>query len=321
MLRKYFITATLSLLIFACSGNNRNSIIEESGTIEATESVISSQAAGKIIKIIKDEGSQVIAGDTIVMIDHEALDIQRKQMIANREIAKAQLDLLIIGARREDINQAEQMLNQAEVNFDIAKSDKERMESLFKANTITRKQYEDAKARFDIAQAQLNSAKENFNKIKNIARPEEIAQARANYQKAEAVVESIDKNIRDCYVTSPMNGFVIKKFIELGETVSMLSSLFKLADLSKAKVTIYVSETEIGKIKLRQKAEIKVDSFPDKSFEGKVIYISSEAEFTPKNIQTKDERTKLVFAVKIEIPNPQQELKTGLPADVKLIIE
>ena len=321
MLRKYFITVILSLLIFACSGNNRNSIVEESGTIEATESVISSQVAGKIIKIIKDEGAQVTVGDTIVLIDHEALDIQRKQMIANREIAKAQLDLLIIGARREDINQAEQMLNQAEVNFDIAKSDKERMESLFKANTITRKQYEDAKARFDIAQAQLNSAKENFNKIKNIARPEEIAQARANYQKAEAVVESINKNIRDCYVVSPMNGFVIKKFIELGETVSMLSSLFKLADLSKAKVTIYVSETEIGKIKLRQKAEIKVDSFPDKSFEGKVIYISSEAEFTPKNIQTKDERTKLVFAVKIEIPNPQQELKTGLPADVKLIIE
>ena len=321
MLRKYFITVILSLLIFACSGNNRNSIIEESGIIEATESVISSQVSGKIIKIIKDEGAQVTVGDTIVLIDHEALDIQRKQMIANREIAKAQLDLLIIGARREDINQAEQMLNQAEVNFDIAKSDKERMESLFKANTITRKQYEDAKARFDIAQAQLNSAKENFNKIKNIARPEEIAQARANLQKTEAVVESINKNIRDCYVVSPMNGFVIKKFIELGETVSMLSSLFKLADLSKAKVTIYVSETEIGKIKLRQKAEIKVDSFPDKSFEGKVIYISSEAEFTPKNIQTKDERTKLVFAVKIEIPNPQQELKTGLPADVKLIIE
>ncbi len=122
MLRKYFITATLSLLIFACSGNNRNSIIEESGTIEATESVINSQAAGKIIKIIKDEGAQVTAGDTIVIIDHEALDIQRKQMIANREIAKAQLDLLINGARKEDINQAEQMLNQAGTNFGIAKN-------------------------------------------------------------------------------------------------------------------------------------------------------------------------------------------------------
>lgn len=320
MLRKCFITAILSLLIFACSGNNRNSIIEESGTIEATESVISSQVAGKIIKIIKDEGAQATTGDTIVIIDHEALDIQRKQMIANREIAKAQLDLLIIGARREDINQAQQMLNQAEVNFETAKSDKERMDNLYKANTITQKQHEDATARFDIAQAQLNSAKENFYKIKNIARPEEITQARANYQKAEAVVESINKNIRDCYVTSPMNGFVVKKFVELGETVSMLSSLFKLSDLSKTKVTIYVSETEIGKIKLGQKAEIKVDSFPDKSFEGKVIYISPEAEFTPKNIQTKDERTKLVFAVKIEIPNPKQELKTGLPADVKIIL-
>jgi HlyD family secretion protein len=320
MLRKYFIITIIPLLISACGGNNKNSIIEESGTIEATESVISSQTAGKIIKIIKDEGAQVTVGDTIVIIDHETLDIQLKQMIANREIAKAQLDLLIIGARREDINQAEQMLNQAEVNFDIAKSDKERMDNLYKANTITQKQQEDATARFDIAHAQLNSAKENFNKIKNIARPEEITQARANYQKSEAVVESINKNIRDCYVVSPMNGFVIKKFVELGETVSMLSSLFKIADLSKVKVTIYISETEIGKIKLGQKPEIKIDSFPDKSFEGKVIYISPEAEFTPKNIQTKDERTKLVFAVKIEIPNTQQELKTGTPADVKIIL-
>lgn len=320
MLRKYFITASFSLLIFACSGNNRNSMIEESGTVEATESVISSQAAGKIVNIIKDEGAQVFIGDTIVIIDHEVLDIQLKQMIANREIAKAQLDLLIIGARKEDIIQSEQVLNQAEVNFDIAKSDKERMEILIKANTISQKQYEDATARFNIAQAQLNAAKENFNKIKNIARPEEVIQARANYQKAEAAVESINKNIRDCYVVSPINGFVIKKFVELGETVSMLSSLFKIADLSKVKVTIYVSETELGKIKLGQKAEIKVDSFPEKSFEGKVIFISPEAEFTPKNIQTKDERTKLVFAVKIEIPNPQQELKTGLPADVKIIL-
>jgi len=320
MLRRYFITASLSLLIFACSGNDRNSMIEESGTVEATESVISSQVAGRIINIIKDEGSQVAAGDTIVIIDHEALDIQLKQMIANREIAKAQLDLLIIGARREDIFQAEQTLNQAEVNFDIAKSDKERMDNLFKVNTISQKQYEDATARFNITQAQLNAAKENFNKMKNIARPEEVIQARANYQKAEAAVESINKNIRDCYVTSPMNGFVIKKFVELGESVSMLSSLFKVADLSKVKVMIYVSETEIGKVKLGQKAEIKVDSFPEKAFEGKVIFISPEAEFTPKNIQTKDERTKLVFAVKIEIPNPQQELKTGLPADVKIIL-
>lgn len=320
MYRKYFITPALLIMIFACSGNNRNSIIEESGTIEATESVISSQVAGKIIKIIKDEGAQVATGDTIVMIDHEALDIQLKQMIANKEIAKAQHDLLIIGARKEDINQAEQMLNQAEVNFDIAKADKERMENLIKANTITQKQYDDTKARFDIAQAQLNSAKENFNKVKNFARPEELTQAKANYQKAEAAVELINKNIRDCYVVSPMSGFVIKKFIEPGEIVSMLSSLFKLADLSKVKVTIYVSETEIGRIKLGQKAEIKVDSFPDKSFEGKVIFISPEAEFTPKNIQTKDERTKLVFAVKIEIPNPQQELKIGLPADVKIIL-
>lgn len=97
--------------------------------------------------------------------------------------------------------------------------------------------------------------------------------------------------------------------------LSMLSNLFKISDLSKVELVIYVSEEDLGKVKLGQTADISTDTYKDKSYEGKVKYISPEAEFTPKNIQTKDERTKLVFAVKIEIPNPNFELKAGMPAD------
>lgn len=316
---KIFLLSAILMFLYSCSGNDKN-IISESGTIESTEVTISSKVNGEVKKILKDEGTQIAAGDTILIIDHEALDIQLRQMAAGRDIAKAQLDLLIKGARKEDIQQVFEQLNQAEANFGTAKNDKDRMENLFKSNAVTKKQYEDASARFDIAQAQLNASKENLNKIKNIARPEEIAQAKANYEKAEAAVDAIQKSIRDCYPVSPMNGFVVKKFVEIGETVSMMSSLVKISNLSKVEVVVYVSETDLGKVKLGEKAEVKVDSFPQKSFDGKVIYISPEAEFTPKNIQTKDERTKLVFAVKIEIPNPNFELKTGMPADVRIIL-
>ena len=125
--------------------------------------------------------------------------------------------------------------------------------------------------------------------------------------------------MNDCYVTSPSSGFITKKFIEQGETAGMMSSLFQIADLSTVELVIYVSETELGMVKLGQKANINVDTYPDKSFEGKVIYISPEAEFTPKNIQTQEERTKLVYAVKIKVDNPDFELKDGMPADASII--
>ncbi|MEG8946526.1 HlyD family secretion protein [Rosettibacter firmus] len=318
LLRKSLISLYIFSLLFIYNCNNKNeNYIEESGTIEATEVTLSSQVAGKVIKILKDEGDKIFAGDTILIIDQESLLLQLKQAIANRDIAKAQYELLLKGARKEDIKQAEESLKQAEANFILAKNDRDRMESLYQTNSINKRQYEEAITRYEIALAQLNSAKELYNKIKNYARPEEIAQAKANYERASASVEMIEKNIRDCYVISPINGFIVKKFVEVGENVSMMSSLVKISDLSEVKLSIYVSETDLGKVKLGQKAEIRVDSF-DKVFNGTVIYISPEAEFTPKNIQTKEERTKLVFEVKIKIQNPDFELKAGMPADAKI---
>jgi HlyD family secretion protein len=309
----------LSLIITSCSGDNNNEYIEESGTIEATESVISSQVSGQVLSINKDEGSNVSEGDTLLIIDHELYEIQLLQANAGRDMAKAQYDLLVKGARSEDIKSSYEMLLQAEANYKLAESDKERMVNLFESNSITKRQLEETNTRYEVTKAQYNSAKENYSKIKNLARPEEIAQAKANYEKADAASKLIEKNIRDCFVTSPIKGTVVKSYIEKGETVSMLSSLAKITDLSIVELVIYVPENVLGKIKTGQKAEITTDSYAGKVYEGKVIFISPEAEFTPKNIQTKDERTKLVFAVKIEVPNPNNELKAGMPADAKVI--
>jgi HlyD family secretion protein len=303
------------LFIYGCSNNKDKNTIEASGNIEATNITVSSQVTGKVLTLLKDEGQNVNAGDTVLIIDHEALNYQLDQAAAAAEAAKAQLNLLKNGARKEDINQAREAVIQAQTNLETAKKDKERMETLFKSQSITNKQYEDAASRLDIAQAQLNSANENLNKFKDFARPEDIKQAEANFNRQTAAAGLLKKQIRDSYVQSPINGIIVKKFFEPGETVTMLSSLFRVSNLKTVDLIIYVSEEELGKIKLAQTAYISSDTYPDKIYEGKITYISPEAEFTPKNIQTKDERTKLVFAVKIKINNPNLELKPGMPAD------
>ena len=310
-----WIFLSVLILLFVGCGDNGKKSIEASGTIEATNVIVSSKVNGEVKKLKVDEGSKVNKDDTLMMIDHELLDLQLNQAFASRDQALAQYNLLKNGARSEDIKQSEEMLKQAEVNSDLAEKDKARMENLFESKSITKKQYEDAIAKFDISQAQLNSAKENFKKIKNYARPEELKQAEANVRRTEAAADLYKKNIDDSYVISPISGIVVKKFIETGETVNQMSSLFKVSDLSKVELVIYVSEEELGLVKQGQKVDVTVDSFKDKIFNGTVVFISPEAEFTPKNIQTKDERTKLVFAVKIKIDNPNFELKSGMPAD------
>ncbi len=306
-----------SLILIGCGGDDKKSI-EASGTIEATNITVSSKVNGEVKVLKVDEGARVNTGDTLVMIDHELLDLQYLQANAAKEQASAQYNLLKNGARSEDIKQSEEMLKQAEVNFNLAEKDKARMENLYGSKSITKKQYEDAIAKYVITQAQLNSARENFRKIKNFARPEELKQAAANVQRTEAAANLYKKNINDSYVVSPISGFVVKKFIEAGETVNPMSSLVKISDLSKVDLVIYVSEEELGFVKQGQKVNVTVDSFKDKVFSGTVVFISPEAEFTPKNIQTKDERTKLVFAVKIKIDNPAFELKPGMPADAEI---
>ena len=294
--------------------NNKNKI-EASGDIEATNVTVSSKVNGQILKINYDEGALVKEGDTLLTIDHDLLAIQLQQANAAIESAKAQYELLKEGARSEDIKQASDALKQAEANFELSKLDYERNERLYKSNSITKQQFDTFSTKYDIAKAQLNSAKENLKKMKNFARPEELKQAKANLDRQIASANLIKKNISDSYVIAPISGFVVKKFVEIGESVLPMSSLMLLTDLSYVDLMVYVPETQLGRVQLGQNADVKVDSYKDKTFKGKVIYISPQAEFTPKNIQTQDERTKLVYAVKIHIANPKYELKDGMPAD------
>lgn len=320
-MKKLLVIASVIALLIGCGDNGDNDKIELSGTIETTNIILSSQVAGNVMQVIQEEGTRINAGDTILKIDPETYILQRNQAEAQRDLAKANYDLLVKGARSEDKNQAAEGLKQTEANYQSAKTDFERIENLFNNQSVTRKQFEDAKTRLVIAEAQLNSAKQSLKKIENLARPEELDQAKAAFNASEANVNLFQKRVNDCYVLSPINGQIVKNFVRIGETVTPQSSLVKISNLSEVEVVVYIQETDLGKVKLGQKAEVFSDSYKDKAYKGKVTYISPEAEFTPKNIQTKEERTKLVFAVKIKVPNPNYELKAGMPVDAVINLE
>ena len=290
----------ISLVIISCSRKNDKQI-SASGTIETTEVTVSAKVGGQITKLLVNEGSSVKPGDTLVFLDRTELDIQLDQAVANTAAADAQYKLTVKGAREEDITQAEATLKNAE-------DDLNRTEGLLKEGSITQKQLDDARTRHILA-------KQNYDKLKRGSRPEEIDAARARRDQAVAQVKAIKKKIEDSFVVAPVNGVITQKAVEEGEVVMPNASLFRISRLNKVHLVIYVSEEELARVKLGQEAKVYIDAEPKKPFMGKVIYISSIAEFTPKNVQTKEDRTKLVFGVKIEIPNPEQTLKPGMPAD------
>lgn len=307
--------ALFCIILIGCNGNSDENSIEESGTIEITNAVVSSEANGRVEEILFSEGDKVTAGDTLLIIDHKLLEIKLAQATALEKIANADYQLAKEGARTEDKKTAQEQFKKSKINFESAQKDYNRFKNLYAERAITKKQFEDMESRFEIAKTQLESARQNLRKIKNIVRPEELLKAEGLYEQAAAKVKEVKKNISDCFVISPLNGTAVRQYAEIGETVNRMSALLKISDLTEAEIVIYVSETDLGKVKLGQQAEIKTDTYEDKIYTGTVTYISPEAEFTPKNIQTKDERVKLVFAVKITVDNDHQELKAGMPVD------
>ena len=259
-MKKILLIFLAGIFITGCGSNGNINSIEASGNIESINVIVSSKVNGEIEKILYDEGQFENTGDTVMISDHETLQLQLDQAQAGVEAAGAQLKLLRVGARKEDIKQAEEAVKQAEINFNLAKKDKERMENLHQAKSVSQNQYDNAVAKYELTQAQLKSAKENLTKLKNFARPEEIQQAEANLNRQIAAVKLLKKSINDSYVQSPINGIIVNKFFERGETVTQMSSLFKVSNLRTVNLIIYVSEEELGKVKLAQRADVSVEA-------------------------------------------------------------
>ena len=304
-MRPFFLlcAASIALLASGCSGNGNGSI-EASGTIEGTEINVAAEVAGRILAVPVNEGARVNRGDTLAIINDEEYRLQLKQAEANLASLEAAFRLAAEGSRKEDVIQAE-------AAYTSANADYQRMKELLASATITQKQYDDAYARYV-------AADQTYRKAKSGLRPEEINGARARRDGAAAQVDLLQKRIRDCAVLAPAPGTLTLRAVEPGELVGMGSNIARLTYLDRVKLTIYVNEADLGRVALGQGADVTIDTFPDKPFAGRVVSISPNAEFTPKNVQTKEERTKLVFAVKLEIENPEGSLKPGLPADAVL---
>ncbi|MGO9482393.1 MAG: HlyD family secretion protein [Candidatus Kryptoniota bacterium] len=314
----YFFLFSCFLILSGCSSSSNKNDVTATGTIEATENSIAAQVPGRIVKMNFEEGSLVKKGDTLAEIDHRTLAQQVNEARAAYVMAKQQYDLLVKGARSEDLRVSEEGVKQAEANFTLAQLSLDRTQKLFTDHSVSQSQMDAAQAQYDVASAQLKSAQQNLEKTQHYARPEEIRSAAAQVQQAQAALDFASINFDHSYVTSPIDGTVLDKLLEIGDYANVGTPIYTISDLRMMKMTVYVSEVDLARIRLGDDAQVILDGMPNHPFEGKVIYISPTAEFTPKDVETKDDRIKLVFAVKIGIVNLEDYLKAGLPADAAI---
>lgn len=307
------------IILFGCKVQD-DSAVESTGTIEATQIDVRCEVGGRILKLPYDEGDRVKPGDVLAEIDHEKLDYELQEARSRISEFDARLAMLQHGFRIAEVQKAEHMLMEADIELQQAKRDFERFQKLFEEGVSSDRERDQAQTRYWASQKRYERAQKDYQIFKDGFRQEEIAAAQAAKESAEAVVQLIMRRIKDATVPSTASGVISERYVEPGEIVSAGSLLFSVRDLQDTWIMAYISEKHLGKVKLGQTGYAFIDSFPDKKFSGKVTYISPEAEFTPKNIQTKEERVKLVYGVKVQLNNAEEFLKAGMPADVIIVL-
>jgi HlyD family secretion protein len=303
-------------LAAACGRSEPAGIITASGHVEATQVRVAAKTPGTLAKLAVDEGDRVTLGQTVAEVDTVDLRLALDGAKAERAAADAELRLRTAGSRKEDIAEARAQVTRAEADLDGAERDLARMEGLLGAGSGTQKSRDDARVRRDANAAGLAAARERARKTESGSRPEEIDAARARLQGAEARIAQLEQQIKDASLASPVGGVVTEKVAEQGELLARGSAIVVVTDLADAWLTVYVAETDLGRIRLGQPAEVRTDD--GQTRQGKVTFIASQAEFTPKNVQTRDERVKLVFKVKVGLPNGDGLFKPGMPAEARL---
>ncbi len=309
--------AALALLLLGgCTGRVSDTALRASGHVEATEVRISSKVAGRLAALRVDEGDTVAAGTEVAKVDPVDLELALRAARADRDTADAQLRLFLAGTRPEEIAEAEAGLAQAHADLVAAGKDLERARALVERGSATAKTRDDAQARRDVAAGRADAARERLRKARAGARTEEIDAARARFAGAEARVAQLEQQLADTSVTSPLAGIVTEKVAEAGEHVAPGGTIVVVTDVRDAWLSVYVPEPDLDWIKIGQDARVVTDGGTERR--GRVTFVASQAEFTPKNVQTKDERVKLVFKVKIALDNADGVFKPGMPAEAEL---
>jgi len=308
----------VALLASACNRESKTGI-EASGTLEATEADLGFQVPGRIDSIMVQEGDRVELGQRLAVLDRRELVARRDAASAMAAAQRARLAELERGFRPEEIAQAEVSLTSAEHRLSDAERDRLRTRNLFEGGAVSQQALDNQETAYNLARAERDRLQQQVRLLKSGSRPEQIAAQRAILAQAEATLVQTDATLAQAVVVAPFVGSVTRRQREPGEVISAGLPVVSLANLGDRWVRIYVREDEVGRVRIGEKAAITVDAFPGKSYTGEVVFISQEAEFTPRNVQTKEERVKLVYRVKVRVVGDSaQDLKAGLPADVRL---
>jgi len=295
-MKKIVITITLCSILFSCK--NRNHDVDASGTFEATEVIVSSEANGKLLRFDVEEGQRVKMGEKLGIVDTVQLYLKKVQLQTSaRSVDSRKMDIAKqIAATQEQI--ATQL------------RERDRVEKLLAANAANRKQLDDINSAIAVLEKQLIAQKSS---MENSNRSISEESSSVEVQIAQ-IMDQLTKSI----ITSPIDGTVLVKYAEQGEVTAVGKPLFKVADIDHIYLRAYVDASQLVKIKIGQKATVYVDygGKEPRSYEGRVTWISNQAEFTPKTIQTRDERANLTTAVKIAVENDGL-IKIGMYGDVK----
>ena len=314
----------------ACRRGGAEGPIRASGYVEATEVRVAPEVGGRVLEIKVDEGDRVTAGTLLVRLDTSDADLVVRRVEAERAQAQAQLRLLQAGARPEDVRQARAQADSAQ--GDVAAADSElraatddvaRFEALLASKAGSRKQRDDAVTRRDVAAARVSAAKDRVRaateavaRLNAGARRDELAAAQARIEAVDAQLAALRKNISDASLMAPVGGTVTSRLVDAGEIVNARTPVLVITDLDRAWANVYVDEPVVPRLTIGQPIPLVTDA--GQRLEGRITFISPKAEFTPRNVQTAEERTKLVFRIKVTTDNRQGILKSGMPVEAEI---
>jgi HlyD family secretion protein len=293
----------------------RKSGISVSGTIEVTSVELSFKVGGRMGQRLVDEGEMVRPGQVVARLEDDELKEERSARAADERAALAALADLKAGSRREEIAEGEAALARMKADAERQARDAVRAEALFRREVIPQKDLDSARAGRDASAAAVREAEERLHLIRVGPRPDAVSQSRAKAESARAALALAETRFSQSVLVAPLPGLVLAKHAEPGEMLAIGAPVVTVGKMDEVWLRAYIPETELGRVKVGQKARVTVDTWPGRIFEGRVGFIASEAEFTPKNVQTEKERVKLVYRIKIFLANPKMELKPGMPAD------
>jgi HlyD family secretion protein len=305
--------------------------VRVSGHVEADDVRLAPEVGGRLIELNVREGDRVAAGDIIARLSTRDTELALQRARAERDQAEAQVRLLLAGSRPEEIAQARAQTTAAEAEvaaakaeLDSAEADLQRYESLLEARAGSRKARDDARTRRDVARERLQAAREQARAVREQAarveagaRQQEIDAARARVAAAEAQIASLEKSLADATLEAPVGGIVTEKLANAGEMIAPRTPLVIVTDLDHAWAEVFVDEPLIPRLRLGQPATVYTDAGGE-GIPGTVTFISPQAEFTPRNVQTAEERSRLVYRVKVGTDNSSGILKAGMPVEAEI---